>query len=333
MVGSPRLWLPLFSVYEDSVVAARGPGADEAYDTIRKNKRSADKVIDALWNDPANQDVVVAFMTNKLCVEAAKGNADAIEAFKKYAVQDYFYLIDWFKFRVLRLATLPHDDFKLEKLKDELESVSTSLNDYVGHWYDTCIKPESQGGLGIDPGDFNVERTIGEVAYSQFLLNNARSSDWYSLHIILIGCYWGWSKIALQLYCTEDTDRSTIFFKHWIKANIDIPPKGEPQMAESARALSVFLNENQKFWASEALTAKRNEIFRMVLRLEVGLFNSAYDDVVKKRVTTPGGPIVMPVPHSGHIPTRERQWRRLLGLEAGRDSDDADEDGMRSEKI
>ena len=61
-------------------------------------------------------------------------------------------------------------------------------------WYKTCLEPESDdpnsGGLGLQAEDFMVERTIGELAYSQYLLNNSRSDDWYNLHIILIGCYW-----------------------------------------------------------------------------------------------------------------------------------------------
>ena len=43
-------------------------------------------MISALWDSPANKDVVDAFMNNKLCVEAAQGKPEAIEAYKKYVV-------------------------------------------------------------------------------------------------------------------------------------------------------------------------------------------------------------------------------------------------------
>ena len=151
-------------------------------------------------------------MKNKLCIDAARGKPEAIAAYKKYAVvsstirtvltrwadteyertmqQNYFYLIDWFKFRALRLATLPHNDFDLDGLSSELDSVHRSLNSHVKGWYITCLKPESEGGLGLSPEDFEVERCIGELAYSQYLLNNSRSDNWYNLHIIMIGCYW-----------------------------------------------------------------------------------------------------------------------------------------------
>lgn len=104
--------------------------------------------------------------------------------------QDYFYLLDWFKFRVLRLATLPHDDLDLDGLSDELDSVHKSLNAYVRDWYITCLTPEADGGFGLQEADFQVERTVGEVAYGQYLMNNSRTDNWYNLHVILIGCYW-----------------------------------------------------------------------------------------------------------------------------------------------
>ena len=43
-------------------------------------------VIGRFWNNPKNRDVVDAFMNNKLCVDAARGEPEAIAAYKKYAV-------------------------------------------------------------------------------------------------------------------------------------------------------------------------------------------------------------------------------------------------------
>lgn len=119
--------------------------------------------------------------------------------------QDYFYLVDWFKFRVLRLATLPHDDFKLDDLSKELNSVHRSLNVHVKGWYITCLKPEADGGLGLQPEDFQVERTIGALAYGQYLLNNSRSDNWYNLHVILIACYW----VRATVSCSALADYSS----------------------------------------------------------------------------------------------------------------------------
>ena len=52
----------------------------------------------------------------------------------------------------------------------------------------------------------------------------------------------GWAKLALQLYNDPKTDRTTIFYKTWIEANVDTT-QGEPQMASSAVALSGELRD------------------------------------------------------------------------------------------
>lgn len=86
---------------------------------------------------------------------------------------------------------------------------------------------------------------------------------------------------------------------------------------------AVFLDGSKGLWSSRQSDNEAQELFRMVLRLEVGLFNSAYDDVVRKKTALykiPGG---VPAPHRGG----EQKWRRLLGLEA--DDNGADEDGMK----
>ena len=87
--------------------------------------------------------------------------------------QDYFYLVDWFKFRVLRLATLARDsdDLELGGLSDELNSVHKALGAYVAGWYKLCLKPEKRDGdeddeddekygLGLGLEDFQVERML-----------------------------------------------------------------------------------------------------------------------------------------------------------------------------
>lgn len=40
---SSRSLLPLFSIYEDSVVTVRGSGGDNVYKTVFEHKRSTDK--------------------------------------------------------------------------------------------------------------------------------------------------------------------------------------------------------------------------------------------------------------------------------------------------
>ncbi len=123
-------------------------------------------------------------------------------------------------------------------------------------------------------------------------------------------------------------------------------------MTNSARALScepafegaccclvlttgaAFLDQNQKIWSSEATEAQAQELFRTVLRLEIGLFDSAYDDLIKRKVIDGNIPDRLPLPGGGrgsHGHSKEREWRILLGLESGRDN--ADEEGSRTQEI
>ncbi|EIN03265.1 heme oxygenase-like protein [Punctularia strigosozonata HHB-11173 SS5] len=234
-------------------------------------KDTPDVVIGRFWNDPNNKTIVDSFMNNKLCINAAKGDRDALEAFKKYAVQDYFYLVDWVGFRALRFATLPHDDFNLDALDNELASVSRTTS-YVKDWFQTCIN-----NLGVTESQFKVERSIAEIAYAQFLQNNARSDDWYNLHVILIGCYWAWCKLALKLYNDPTTDKTTTFYKYWIQANLDLTNPNQPDFTSSAKALSLFLDQNESAWSSSQSRTQATDLFRSALRLEVALFDSGYE--------------------------------------------------------
>ncbi|KAK7051304.1 hypothetical protein VNI00_004804 [Paramarasmius palmivorus] len=330
-VDSPRGRLALFSIYADSVATGRAQGADRVYNAAFNDKQQAtpDVVINKFWKNADNKEIVDAFMNNKLCIEAAQGKQEAFDAYKKYAVQDYFYLLDWFKFRVLRLATLPHNDFNLVPLGDELDSVYKSLYDFVIDWYITCLKPVSQKdrGVGLKPEDFQVERTVGEIAYGQFLQNNAREDDWYNLHIILIGCYWAWSKLAVNLYNDANTKRDTIFWNNWIVPNVKVIDDKTAEMADFANALSY---ENAQTYTSKMSDEQAQELFRTALRLEVGLFNSSYDTPVKRPKTASRLPVGIrelsgSPGQEGQGPQSRGAWKKLLGLRP--EGDDGDDKG------
>ncbi|KAJ4487544.1 heme oxygenase-like protein [Lentinula aciculospora] len=265
----------------DEIVRRHRKDATKAHKMVSHLKSDVepqDIEINKMWRDPHNKDVVSAFMNNKLCVEAARGDKDALEAYKRYAVQDYFYLLDSVKFMALRLAKVPFDDFDVEKLQDEADSVA-KYPGYANDWFKTCV-----GELGLSADDFRVERTIAEIAYSQYLMHNAQADDWYNLHVILIGCYWGWCKLAVELYKSDNTDKNTIFYKNWILPNIDLT-SGKPEIAQSAKTLSKFLDMNVGMMTSGVSRAQGKDLFRTALRLETSLFNSGYEDVVRRSAT------------------------------------------------
>ncbi|KAJ3867053.1 hypothetical protein EV359DRAFT_61786 [Lentinula novae-zelandiae] len=233
---------------------------DEITRRSAKDVNKAHKMVSHLKSDVKPQDIEInTFMNNKLCVEAAKGGKQALDAYKRYAVRDYFYLLD-------------------SKLQDEANSVARYPG-YAEDWFKTCV-----GDLGLSMDDFRVERSIAEIAYSQYLMHNAQGDDWYNLHVILIACYWGWCKLALELYKKDSTDKTTIFYKNWILPSVDIT-NGEPEIAQSAKTLSKFLDMNAGMMTSGVSRIQGKDLFRTALRLETSLFNSGYEDVIRKPET------------------------------------------------
>lgn len=95
---------------------------------------------------------------------------------------------------------------------------------------------------------------------------------------------------------------------------------------------AAFLDKNQEMWSSQALDSRRQNLFRTVLRLEVGLFNSAYDASSKRNVLG-NMPYELPLPRGDHDHSirKEREWRRLLGLDS--ENDNANEDGSRTREL
>lgn len=107
--------------------------------------------------------------------------------------QDYFYLIDYVKFKALRLVSIPTSD--LDALKSEVQSVGNSYG-YAKEWHDTCVST-----LGIPESRFTDERSVAELAYANFLQNNARLEDWFNLHVIMIAC--DYVSLCLRLCCID----------------------------------------------------------------------------------------------------------------------------------
>ncbi|KAI9723054.1 MAG: hypothetical protein M1812_001503 [Candelaria pacifica] len=95
--------------------------------------------------------------------------------------QDYFYLVDYVKFKALRLTTIPPGDF--ETLSSEAQGVGKSTG-YVTDWMTTCVTQ-----LGVNPQRFTTEeRSVAELAYANYLQNNAKADDWFNLHVIMVAC-------------------------------------------------------------------------------------------------------------------------------------------------
>ena len=86
---------------------------------------------------------------------------------------------------------------------------------------------------------------------------------------------------------------------------------------------AAFLNQNEEIWSSAVSDAQGQELFRTALRLEVGLFDSAYDELMKREVTDGKIPDRVPLPGGGprltwravcdHGPPPLPNWDLCLG--------------------
>ncbi|MCJ1452014.1 hypothetical protein MMC28_002354 [Mycoblastus sanguinarius] len=235
-MSSPRVAQAADNVDVDLELPSRGIGA------IVKTTTTYD-FINKLWNAEENQDVVKKFLNNRLCKICAENkDPNALELFQTYAVQDYFYLVDYVKFKALRLTTIPQSEFDI--LVAEAESVGR-MPAYMSSWMDMCKR------IGLTPDRIqSTERSVAELAYANYLQINASRDNWFSLHVIMIACAYGWSKIAKKLYDEGSTDKNSEFYKEWILVNIDTSDSvnNADFFSSDARKLSNFLDQNVEIW-------------------------------------------------------------------------------------
>lgn len=207
-------------------------------------------------------------MENALCVDAAKGVRAALDAYKKYAAQDFFYLTNYVKFKALRLLAKPGTTNATTE-KDDAADIKGNAQDAV-KWYNTCVND-----LHIDMDKETPNSAVLE--YNKHLIDLTRSENWFSLHVILVACNYGWSKLSLSLF--DKANKTTDFAKYWLLPNLDWDPKHPnvaPKLPSWALSLDAFLTVNAAQYASRLHNEDNNSLFRAGLILEIGLFNSVY---------------------------------------------------------
>ncbi|EJD49905.1 hypothetical protein AURDEDRAFT_160927 [Auricularia subglabra TFB-10046 SS5] len=259
-------------VLSDSRMESRGAPAHEAFQRALRERGvpAQASFVETLFNAEGNRDLVKGFMENALCVDAAKGVPAALDAYKNYAAQDFFYLANYVKFKVLRLLVKPDSANKTASAeKDDAEDIKGDTDDAVS-WYNTC-----SADLGIDMAKKLPNKAVKE--YNKSLLDLSQSENWFSLHVILIACNYGWAKLALSLFDTAD--RTTDFWKFWLRPNVDWDenhPEIPPKMPSWALEFDSFLTTNAAHYASQLQHEDNTRLFRDGLILEIGLFNSVY---------------------------------------------------------
>ncbi|KAI9687034.1 MAG: hypothetical protein M1822_002444 [Bathelium mastoideum] len=247
--------------------------------------------IEKLWKNPDNASEVNAFMDNPVVLGWSKGIEDATlkKEFLAYNIQDFFYLIDYVKFKALRLASIPQTD--LDDLEKEAKSLGTQFSGSIDPSLESTIKPLMEDlGIGVKsiPDKkirsevLKTNRSVAELAYANFLQNNANHTDWFNLHVIMIACSYGWSKLAVKLYDMPSTLKKGRFFDMWIQPNV-LVKDNKAELSDYANTLATFLDQNSQFWAAQNETQDTevwNSLFRTALRLEVALFESSQSRMV-----------------------------------------------------
>ncbi|KAL7935504.1 hypothetical protein V8C35DRAFT_273563 [Trichoderma chlorosporum] len=171
-------------------------------------------VIDWLWDHPQNKDLVNQFLSNNFCGFCARGaDVEVLPFYRRFAVQDYYYLMAQVKFQALRLNSIPDHD--VEGIKHGAGSISDSA-EFATEWLNTCTKE-----LGITEDQIKkTPRSAAELGYESYLHSNAHKVTWFGLHVITIPCYYGWHKLAEKLESHLDTKKDTKFYATFIKPNI-----------------------------------------------------------------------------------------------------------------
>lgn len=227
---------------------------------------ASSEFIDSLWTDPSNQDLVQEFLGNSFTSKCAQEeDEECLPSYRKYSVQDYFYLEDYVKYKAHRLTTLPEGNIETlvnesKHLVNDAKYAKQSRDDYVNI-------------LGGNETDLNeTNRNIEVLAYGNFLQSQVSEQDWFNMHVISIPCIYGWIQIAQKLKADSSTKNDTVFYKNWIEANAD---------DSYADDLSTFLDNNVDEWKSQVNTGtdemmgRWNYLFRTALRFEIALFESA----------------------------------------------------------
>ncbi|KAI4193457.1 MAG: hypothetical protein LQ350_008310, partial [Teloschistes chrysophthalmus] len=201
-------------------------------------------IADTLWAE--NQDLVSQFLNNDFINFCGRGSDEVcLPLYRKYYVQDYFYLVDYVKYKAHRLITIPTGE--LSALRNEADSVSRDAKYTI-----TANEPYVKDLHGRAEDLAKGNRSIAELAYGNVFQNAASYENWYNLHVISIPCIYGWTRLTQQLMNNPSTR-------------------------------NAFLNANEAVWKNGIDTGTPGRVgewtslFRTAMRLEIALFVSAFE--------------------------------------------------------
>ncbi|KAL0260204.1 hypothetical protein SLS55_003888 [Diplodia seriata] len=141
-------------------------------------------LIDTLWDE--NQDLVDQFLNNDFLKSQADGAPeDTVPSYQYYAIQDYYYLVDYVQYKALRMTTFSetYPTKLLSVLAEEAVAIQGDI-DYAWSTRNDTLGTSLSVPLDvIDAG----KRGVAQLAYSDWLQKNL-DLGWFTLHVMSIPC-------------------------------------------------------------------------------------------------------------------------------------------------
>ncbi|KAL1614634.1 hypothetical protein SLS54_009604 [Diplodia seriata] len=219
-------------------------------------------LIDTLWDE--NQDLVDQFLNNDFLKSQADGAPeDTVPSYQYYAIQDYYYLVDYVQYKALRMTTFSetYPTKLLSVLTEEAVAIQGDI-DYAWSTRNDTLGTSLSVPLDvIDAG----KRGVAQLAYSDWLQKNL-DLGWFTLHVMSIPCIYGWVKLAEHLDQSNTTRKDTVFYKTWVEPNLD---------PVYSNALMDFLEANKDEYYSTNANQTWMSAFRQAMQFEIDMFQSA----------------------------------------------------------
>ncbi|KAI5917727.1 hypothetical protein F4810DRAFT_716194 [Camillea tinctor] len=253
-----REFLPAYPIREQSLFESTpGSVADEC--PRRNEKVENGTLIDQLWK--ANCDLVNKFLNNCFSVlQATKGDDEALDSFKYYSVQDYYYLVQTAQHKANLLPTFPTPDAELAKeISATVQSMNKSLDD-AREFREILTKNLTIPDSAIDNGALEA----AGLGYVKWLQENT-NLGWFAFEVSRIPCVYGWAELASNIESLPGVNNSTTFYQLWVKPNLDWG---------YGVKMSKKFEEHPEFNNSETFPVY-NDLFRQALRFETAFFESA----------------------------------------------------------
>lgn len=228
----------------------------------------ATTLIGKLWKE--NKDLVDQFLNVKFLKVQADGQQNVtLPSYQYYSVQDYYYLIDYVQYKALRMTTYSelNPTQLLQVMTVEAEDISGDAEYAAQFRNETLLRDLAIPVKFVD----ERERATAEIAYADWLQKNL-DLGWFTLHVMMIPCIYGWGQIASKLNASSTTNRNTVFYRTWIEPNND-PGYGQ--------RLSDFLEANKAKYDSPDARKTWTGVFRQALRFEIDFFNSALNKTLE----------------------------------------------------